>query len=127
MRIGFDAKRAFLNTSGLGNYSRNTINALQQFSKNNQYILYTPKVKDQIFENYGQFEVYLPESSIAKLFKPVWRNFFVSGYLKSHKIDVFHGLSNELPKGIRKTKIPAVVTIHDLIFIRFPQFYKALD
>jgi glycosyltransferase involved in cell wall biosynthesis len=127
MRIGFDAKRAFLNTSGLGNYSRNTVNALNQYSKNNQFILYTPEIKDRLFENYKQFEVYSPESSFAKLFKPVWRNFFVSGYLKKHQIDIFHGLSNELPKGIHKTKVPAVVTIHDLIFIRFPEFYKTID
>ena len=40
---------------------------------------------------------------------------------------VFHGLSNELPKGIHKSKIPSLVTIHDLIFVRYPQFYKTLD
>ncbi len=127
MRIGFDAKRAFLNASGLGNYSRNTINALNQYSKNNQFVLYTPKIEDRIFENYNQFEVHSPESSFARFFNPVWRNFFVAGYLKKHKIDVFHGLSNELPKRIHNTKVPAVVTIHDLIFIRFPEFYKTID
>lgn len=126
MRIGFDAKRAFLNTSGLGNYSRNTINALHQFSKNNQYVLYTPKIKDGIFENHNQFEVHSPENPIEKIFKSVWRSYSVKR-LKNHQIELFHGLSNELPKGIHKTKIPAVVTIHDLIFIRFPQFYKAID
>jgi hypothetical protein len=44
MRIGFDAKRAFLNASGLGYYSRNTINALYHYSKNNQYVLIRRKV-----------------------------------------------------------------------------------
>jgi len=51
----------------------------------------------------------------------------VSRELKSREIDIFHGLSNELPKGIHKTEIPSVVTIHDLIFIRFPEFYKTID
>ena len=126
MRIGFDAKRAFLNSSGLGNYSRNTINALHRFSKNNQYVLYSPKIKDELFENYKQFEVHSPENAFEKIFKSFWRSYSAK-HLKSHQIELFHGLSNELPKGIHKINVPAVVTIHDLIFIRFPQFYKAID
>jgi len=127
MRIGFDAKRAFLNASGLGNYSRNAINALNQYSKNIQCVLYSPEINDGLFENYNQFEVHSPESSLAKLLKSVWRKYAVSSRLKKHQIDIFHGLSNELPKGIHKTNVPAVVTIHDLIFLRFPEFYKSID
>ena len=126
MRIGFDAKRAFLNASGLGNYSRNTINALYHSSKNNQCVLFTPEIKDGLFENYKQFEVHSPETMLAKIFKPVWRSYSAQR-LKKHQIDIFHGLSNELPHGIHKTKIPSVVTIHDLIFMRFPEFYKTID
>lgn len=126
MRIGFDAKRAFLNASGLGNYSRNTINALHRYSENNHYVLYTPEIKDGLFENYIQFEVHTPESPVAKIFKSVWRSKSTK-LLKKHQIDIFHGLSNELPYGIHKTKIPSVVTIHDLIFMRFPEFYKTID
>ena len=110
MRIGFDAKRAFLNASGLGNYSRNTINALHQYSKNNQCILYTPEIKDGLFENHKQFEVHSPESLLAKTFKSVWRN-NTTGHLKKHQIDIFHGLSNELPHGINKSNVPAVYPI----------------
>ena len=51
----------------------------------------------------------------------------VSHELTKRKIDIFHGLSNELPNGIHKTEVPSVVTIHDLIFIRFPKFYKTID
>jgi hypothetical protein len=43
------------------------------------------------------------------------------------KPDIYHGLSNELPFGITSTKIKTVVTIHDLIFKRFPQWYKPMD
>lgn len=126
MRIGFDAKRAFLNASGLGNYSRNTINALHRFSENNQFVLYSPEITEIHFKNYREFENHSPENSLAKLLKPLWRS-YSSQLLKKHKIELFHGLSNELPFGIHKTKIPSVVTIHDLIFMRFPGFYKAID
>ena len=35
MRIGFDAKRAMSNYTGLGNYSRDTIRILSHYFKNN--------------------------------------------------------------------------------------------
>jgi glycosyltransferase involved in cell wall biosynthesis len=42
-------------------------------------------------------------------------------------LDVYHGLSHELPLGIQKTAIKSVVTIHDLIFKIYPKTYKAFD
>ena len=127
MKIGFDAKRAFLNASGLGNYSRNTLNALQNYYPENQHILFTPEIKNELFVNHCQFEVVSPQNPFFKIYSSLWRNFMVCRELKKRKIDIFHGLSNELPNGIHKTEVPAVVTIHDLIFIRFPEFYKTID
>ena len=37
------------------------------------------------------------------------------------------GLSGELPIGIRQSGIKSVVTIHDLIFLRHPEFYHWID
>lgn len=42
-------------------------------------------------------------------------------------VQLYHGLSNELPIGIHKTGIKSVVTIHDLIFLRYPEYYKPID
>ena len=42
MSIGFDAKRAFLNNTGVGNYSRDSIRVLSNYFSNNEYFLYTP-------------------------------------------------------------------------------------
>lgn len=127
MKIGFDAKRAFLNSSGLGNYSRNTLHALHNYYPGNHYVLFTPEIKDEWFPDYKKFDVISPDSSVSKIFKSLWRSFSVSGQLQKHEIDIFHGLSNELPDGIYKTSVPSVVTIHDLIFMHFPQFYKPID
>ena len=127
MKIGFDAKRAFLNASGLGNYSRNTLNALSQYFPDNSYTLFTPKISTELFENYNRFQVVSPPNWYKGFLKPLWRSLFLSGKLKKHGLDIFHGLSNELPSGIHKTGIPSVVTIHDLIFMRYPEFYKPVD
>lgn len=127
MKIGYDAKRAFLNSSGLGNYSRNTLNALFRFFPENDYILFTPEVKDRLFLNYKRFKVVSPQNRIAKKMKSLWRSLFLVPQLKRHDVELFHGLSNELPKGIHKSGIASVVTIHDLIFMRYPEFYKPID
>lgn len=127
MKIGFDAKRAFLNASGLGNYSRNTLNALKHYFSKNNYTLFTPKIKSGLFTNYDQFHVVTPPGFYKGFLKSVWRSLFLSRKLKKYNLDIFHGLSNELPSGIHKTNIPSVVTIHDLIFMRYPEFYKPVD
>ena len=43
MIIGFEAKKVFENRSGLGNYSRNTINLLAKYYPENQYKLFAQK------------------------------------------------------------------------------------
>ena len=43
MRIGFDAKRAYQNFTGLGNYSRDLIENLIEFYPSNEYRLFAPK------------------------------------------------------------------------------------
>jgi glycosyltransferase involved in cell wall biosynthesis len=47
--------------------------------------------------------------------------------LKKDGVRLFHGLSGELPIGIRKAGIKTVVTIHDLIFMRHPEYYHWID
>jgi glycosyltransferase involved in cell wall biosynthesis len=127
MKIGFDAKRAFLNSTGLGNYSRNTLNALNLFYPGEEYILFTPEIKAELFEAYRRFKIVSPQNFVAKKLKTIWRSLFLIPHLKKHQIDVFHGLSNELPNGIENSGIPSVVTIHDLVFMRYPEFYQAID
>ncbi len=127
MKIGFDAKRAFLNTSGLGNYSRNTLYALRNYFPGNDYILFTPEVKEDLFTGYHHFKIVLPQNLVIKKLKSLWRSYFIVSHAKKHNIGIYHGLSNELPKGIRKSGIPSVVTVHDVVFMRYPEFYKPVD
>jgi hypothetical protein len=45
MRLGYDAKRAFHNSSGLGNYSRDIIRIMSENFPENEFFLYNPKSK----------------------------------------------------------------------------------
>lgn len=129
MNIGYEAKRVFHNKTGLGNYSRDLIRILNaEFPKNN-YFLYNPKVaRNELFKvnNVTTFEKN-PNSFFYKKFKNIWRQKGVIKDLIKDKIEIFHGLSGELPSGLRKSNIKSVVTIHDLIFMRYPEFYSFFD
>lgn len=127
MRIGFDAKRAFFNTSGLGNYSRDLISTMSVMYPDNQYVLYTPKCKDSIKFYIGPNVQISTPGKWHKMFKSYWRSIILTQQLKEENIELYHGLSAELPKNIDKTNINSVVTVHDLIFIRYPSLYHSLD
>lgn len=130
MRIGFDAKRAFNNYTGLGNYSRFIIESLLEYAPGHQYYGYTPKLRGHwasgLSRYTGQLHVKQP-SAYSYLPNVLWRSRFITKDLQNDKIDIFHGLSNEIPYGLKKAGLKSVVTIHDLIFLRYPEQYPAID
>jgi glycosyltransferase involved in cell wall biosynthesis len=128
MRIGFDAKRAFFNKSGLGSYSRNLIQGLTEFYPDNEYVLYTPGLNEDLFEpKQLSVRVEAPKSFVHRIFRSYWRTFALSNQLPSDKIQIFHGLSHELPYNFPVRQVKSVVTIHDLIFLRLPHMYRLID
>lgn len=128
MKIGFDAKRALNNSSGLGNYSRNLLNALMQHFASEEYLLFTPKAKDEFFHQlHGDFKMLLPETQFQKAFPALWRSSGIKNQLHKNRLDIYHGLSNEIPFGIKGSGIATIVTIHDLIFLKHTDQYPFID
>lgn len=126
MRIAFDAKRAYQNTTGLGNYSRMLIKALATGYPQHEYYLAVPKQTDLFAPANPNIHIITPTGFNTSI-RSMWRSDFVKTDLKANNIDIYHGLSNEIPKGIQHTGIKSVVTIHDLIFERYPKQYAAVD
>lgn len=129
MIIGFDAKRAFHNQTGLGNYSRTLISGLMRQYPQHQYALFDtgnpldlPYFQRQLRESGASWEV-ISGGWLGKNSR-VWG--WGSLALKK-QLDIFHGLSNEIPLDWKKGKTKVVVTVHDVIFKRFPEGYKSLD
>lgn len=129
MKIGYDAKRAVNNFTGLGNYSRLVISQVATLPDRPELILYTPKMKDNPLLDPIKS---LPNVRFA--FPPpsgfqgsLWRTFGLTNSLRPDGCEIYHGLSNELPLNIRRSGVPSVVTIHDLIYRRLPQCYNAVD
>jgi glycosyltransferase involved in cell wall biosynthesis len=128
MRIGFDAKRAFYNKSGLGNYSRDTITSLQKYYPENEYFLYTPRKKNPIHFLHRNKHVHIVKpKSLNRFYQSYWRSITLGSRINRDKLDIYHGLSNELPANIIHTKTKSVVSIHDLIFMRYPELYNSVD
>jgi len=128
MNIGFDAKRAFHNFAGLGNYSRLLIQSLSDLNKDNRYFLYTPKYKPHPLHDFADSNhctIITPNGITSWLPSSFWRTFFMANHINTQNIDIFHGLSGELP--VSMLKMPKVVTIHDLIFMRYPEYYTVFD
>jgi len=128
MNIGFDAKRAYQNSTGLGHYSRTLISSLAKFYPANDYYLFAPKITDRFnTADLKNIHPVSPQHFPSALFTSAWRSNWVTKDLVKNRIEVYHGLSHEIPVGIAKTGIKSVVTIHDLIFERYPEQYNAVD
>ena len=127
MNLGFDSKRLYCNFTGLGNYSRSLVKNLHKFKPENQYNLYTPKLKNTtettFFYDHPSFKTYEPKTA----FKSYWRSFSILSQLEKDKIELYHGLSNEVPFNIKRSVVKSVVTIHDLIFKILPKTYPPID
>lgn len=141
MNIGFDAKRAAQNRTGLGNYSRFVIRILSEKFAGNQYHLYTPKPHRmpylQEIPTLKHLFLHFPPQGIWSRLRSLWRVWGITKDIQKDGIHIFHGLSNELPLNIgtpeqRKMKAGGkgckyIVTVHDLIFIHTPQYYHWID
>lgn len=132
MIIGFDAKRIVRNNTGLGNYCRTLINDMIRCNDSNmKLLLYTPDkgrdlLRNQIIESDNSRFVF-PKKKLGKIYKSLWRTKNIVKQLLEDKVQIYHGLSGELPLGLRNSGIKSVVTIHDLIFLRHPEYYHWFD
>jgi glycosyltransferase involved in cell wall biosynthesis len=129
MILGFDAKRFFHNKTGLGNYSRDLIRILAQYHPENTYLLYNPKPKkiDRIPIDGKIIIERLPQTKKDSKLSSVWRLFSVCSQIKKDKVEIYHGLSGEIPIGLNNSGVKTLVTIHDLIFMRYPNLYSYFD
>ncbi len=124
LKIAFDAKRVYNNRTGLGNYGRMLIGALQDLQAIKLYA-FTPNVKLQV--SYKHVVLVEPTQTISRIFKGIWRMLAPAFYCKQNNVQLYHGLSNELPFFTKRNRVKTIVTIHDLIFLRYPSYYPFFD
>ena len=130
MVIGYDAKRAFCNRTGLGNYSRGVIAGVLRAArdKGTRAMLYTPRT-DPAFANYfddvPQAEVRMPQG-LWRCMPNLWRSLAPAQHVHLADVQLYHGLSHELPLFL-PADVRKVVTMHDLIVRRYPHYFSLFD
>ncbi|MGE8431462.1 glycosyltransferase family 4 protein [Chryseobacterium joostei] len=123
MKIAFDAKRFFHNTSGLGNYSRDLVRILSEYYPDNEYLLLNKNKSER-----GKDILECPNVKFIETSKGNFsRQLKMGKDAQKQGADIFHGLSGELPLKWDQKPIKKIVTIHDLIFVRYPQYYSFFD
>ncbi len=143
MNYGFDAKRAFQNTTGLGNYARDLLRILAQRRPGHRYLAYgAGKAGAPAGAGEGPavcpvngggdwlvpgLERRGPDTTWGRCLPRLWRLCGLTAQLRRDGVQLFHGLSNELPLGLERSGVRSVVTIHDLIFERFPALFSPVD
>lgn len=131
MNIGYDAKRIVRNGTGLGSYGRTLINSISAVDTDDMLSLYAPDegrddLRSQIILR-PNVSFHYPDHIKNGFKRTLWRSHGIVKDLVRDHVDLYHGLSGELPIGIHKAGIPTVVTIHDLIFLRHPEYYNWID
>lgn len=131
LKIGYDAKRAAQNRTGLGNYSRLLVGLMRRFASEAECVLYVPSPRRARYlgevAGIEGCRLVSPHSPLGRLLPAFWRSAGIGRSIKRDGIDLYHGLSGELPWGIRHTGARAVVTVHDLIFLSHPHYYHSID
>ena len=140
--IGYDAKRIVSNGTGLGSYGRTLVNDIARCTGSAdsalQLRLYTPdEGKESLRQMVSQSENIVfsarkqrfpnKKTTFSAVENALWRTHGIFKDLQRDGVRLYHGLSGELPVGIRKSGIKSVVTIHDLIFLRHPEYYHWVD
>ena len=127
-----DAKRIVRNATGLGNYGRTLVNDLGSKCPDDWHFrLYAPDpgrddLRTKVLPS-SKYDFAYSQAPLA-LQRSLWR--IGRGIVRDMQHDgvqLYHGLTGELPRGLQRAGIGGVVTIHDLIFLRHPEYYHWLD
>lgn len=130
-RIGFDAIRAVRNATGLGNYSRDILRALHRVYPRLDLRLYSPLPPRAKYGDVpGELNADLqlpPYDTTNPISRALWRTFRLGRVAARDRVELYHGLTHEIPRDLPATGIPSVLTVHDLIFEKHPQYFPFFD
>jgi glycosyltransferase involved in cell wall biosynthesis len=114
VRIAIDARK--LRDYGIGTYIRNLVRNLARIDRTTDYVLIVRPADIEIGSSLGDNFRTLPDWSPSYSLR---EQFTIPLDLRREKVDLFHAPHYVLPP---LTPCKSVVTIHDCIHLRFPQY-----
>lgn len=125
MKIGINARFLENPYTGIGQYTYNLLQALGKIDKDNEYLLFTPKLVDlQLPQNFRQMRLPEREYKSASLRKRNWEHVLVPEEMKKHGVNLAHFLYPSNPN--KPLGVPTIVTVHDVIPWVLPEYRKKL-
>ena len=121
MIIGIDARPLSYYFAGIGHYLLNILDVLQRLDQENTYYLVSNKKINYRPENPRWHKI--EGRAGRKLLSSLWMQVFVPGFARRYRFDIFWGPRHHLPLLMSK-RVKRVVTVHDLVHLRYPETMK---
>ena len=116
MLVGYEANNAMRDSGPLGDFSRGLIERLaRRHVRDYRALLFSTRMSADYrswFSGDSNVSTYLPVGS-AKLLPEAWIRYRLNPWLKEAKVELFHGLNEELPYHIGR-EVKTVVTCYGL-------------
>ncbi len=116
LKIAFDARTLFTSRTGIARYLDGYLKALSRHYQDNEYYLLVPK--KNFYSSYNNLKVI---ASSYNLPEEIWEHFVLEVICRRHTVDVLHSPNEGGPVSSKFFKW--IVTIHDLIPLKFPDLY----
>ncbi len=125
MRIGVSGQLLKGRYTGVEHYVYNLMRNIVRYNVGNEYVFYVPRVfsrTDAPIDGLRIRESWIPGTSRAMRF--LWEQSYLPILLAKDNIDVFHAPGYTMPL---MTTTPSVVTIHDVIAMKYPEFCSRMN
>ena len=122
LRIGVDIRPLLHPASGIGRYTQALLEQL--VNSDHQWFLYCDRVYKGDFENCTNVTIRSSARTSASVLNLWTSQVLFSRWAKQDQLDVFWSPRHHLPMFL-PAKIKTVVTVHDLVWRRFPETMKA--
>ncbi len=63
----------------------------------------------------------------AAVGRALWRTWRLGRAVAARGVELYHGLTHEIPRDLPGTGVPSVVTVHDVLYHTHPEFFPAAD
>jgi glycosyltransferase involved in cell wall biosynthesis len=128
-RLGFDAIRAVRNATGLGAYSRHVLAGIAEADPTRELHGYTPVGPA------AEFPFPAPPGTLhlpprgwrTPALRKLWRTTRLGRQVAADGVQVYHGLTQEIPRDLPGTGVRSIVTVHDLLYVTRPELFPAID
>jgi len=111
MHIGIEGQRIFRKKKhGMDMVALELVRNLREIDHHNEYTVFVKEDEDHCLQSEGNFKIV----ELKNAPYPVWEQYILPGAAKDAGCDLLHCTSNTAPL---YTKIPLVVTLHDIIYM----------